>query len=70
MSTLIDEHTRGRVAINPVGKLKGEDVLERLSGLFADRGAPGFLRSDNGREFTAMSVRKWLTGTMAIKLFL
>ena len=41
-------------------RLTGEDVLERLSGLFVLRGVPEHLRSDNGAEFTARRVREWL----------
>ena len=33
------------------------DVLERLAWLFATRGIPEYLRSDNGSEFTCTAVR-------------
>jgi transposase InsO family protein len=35
-------------------------VLERLTELFAARGTPTYIRSDNGSEFTAKAVREWL----------
>jgi hypothetical protein len=35
-------------------------VLCRLAELFVDRGVPDYIRSDNGPEFTAKVVRKWL----------
>ncbi len=41
-------------------RLRSDDVLERLSWLFATRGVPAHLRSDNGPEFTAKVVRNWL----------
>ncbi len=41
-------------------KLKSDDVLHTLAELFARHGAPEHLRSDNGPEFTATVVRKWL----------
>jgi len=41
-------------------------VLEELTWLFAQRGAPGYIRSDNGPEFTAQRVRKWL-GDLSVK---
>jgi transposase InsO family protein len=31
-----------------------------LRGLFASRGVPGHIRSDNGPEFIAKKVRSWL----------
>ena len=36
------------------------DVIYELSELFVERGAPDYLRSDNGSEFTADLVRQWL----------
>jgi len=41
-------------------------VLEELTWLFAQRGAPGYIRSNNGPEFTAQRVRKWL-GDLSVK---
>lgn len=58
--TLMDEYTRECLAIDVARKLGSEDVLERLTDLFIRRGVPGYLRSDNGSEFTADAVRGWL----------
>lgn len=41
-------------------KLTTEDVLECLIELFCARGIPKHIRSDNGSEFTAKRIRKWL----------
>tara|TARA_Y100001934_G_scaffold259407_1_gene330651 strand:- start:331 stop:708 length:378 start_codon:yes stop_codon:yes gene_type:complete len=41
-------------------KLNSQDVLEKLGYLFIYRGLPGFIRSDNGPEFTAKAVRNGL----------
>jgi putative transposase len=60
MLTLVDEYTRECLAIDVGRRLNSTDVLERLSELFVSRGAPGFIRSDNGSEFTAKAVREWL----------
>ena len=46
--------------------ITSEDVLERLSDLFVHRGVPEHIRSDNGSEFTAKSVREWL-GRVGVK---
>jgi transposase InsO family protein len=35
-------------------------VLYKLSELFITQGIPNYIRSDNGPEFTADSIRKWL----------
>ena len=58
--TIIDEYTRECLAIEVGRKLNHEAVLGRLTELFVLRGVPGHIRSDNGAEFTAHAVRKWL----------
>jgi transposase InsO family protein len=60
MLTLVDEFTRECLAIDVARKLTSDDVLERLAWLMAMRGVPEHIRSDNGPEFTAIVVRKWL----------
>ena len=60
MLTIVDEFTRECLAIGVGRKLTSEDVLERLSALFVCHGVPDHIRSDNGSEFTATRVRKWL----------
>ena len=57
---VIDEYTRECLAIYIGRQIKAADVLYVLSELFVLRGAPDFLRSDNGSEFTAAMVREWL----------
>ena len=66
MLTLIDEYTRECLAIDVSRRMTSESVLERLSDLFARRGVPNHIRSDNGPEFTAMRVREWL-GRIGVK---
>jgi len=66
MLTLIDEYTRESLAIHVARQLKAEDVLDCLTWLFASRGVPEHIRSDNGAEFTAEKVRRWL-GKLDVK---
>jgi transposase InsO family protein len=56
----MDEFTRECLAIDVGRRITSDDVLERLTELFVLRGAPAYLRSDNGPEFTALVVREWL----------
>ena len=58
--TLLDEHTQECLAIEVQRQMNHQDVLDRLAELFVDRGAPEYIRSDNGSEFTAQAVRDWL----------
>ncbi len=60
MLTIIDEYTRECLAILVERRLTSEDVLDQLFNLFILRGIPEHIRSDNGPEFTARAVRKWL----------
>ena len=45
-------------------------MLDRLAELFVERGAPTYLRSDNGSEFTATAVREWLERVGVKTLFI
>jgi len=45
------------MAIEVQRKLSSQDVLDVLRDLFVERGAPDYIPSDNGSEFTAKAVR-------------
>ncbi|MCP4545388.1 MAG: IS3 family transposase [bacterium] len=70
MLTLVDEYTRECLSIDVARRLRSDDVLERLSWLFATRNVPGHIRSDNGPEFTAHVVRDWLAKVGVKTLFI
>jgi len=70
MLTLVDEFTRECLAIDVARHLRSDDVLERLAWLFATRGVPDHIRSDNGPEFTARVVRDWLERMRVKTLFI
>jgi putative transposase len=60
MLTVIDEFTRECLAIAVDRHIRSGDVLQVLTDLFTQHGAPDYIRSDNGSEFTAQVVRDWL----------
>lgn len=66
MLNIIDEYSREPLAIHIGRQIKASDVLHHLSELFVMRGAPDYLRSDNGSEFTSQIVREWL-GRLGVK---
>lgn len=66
MLTVIDEHSRECLAVHVKRQLKSDDVLAVLSDLFCKHGPPQHIRSDNGAEFTAETVRHWL-GRIGVK---
>ena len=59
--TVIDEHTREALAIDVAGSIRSERVIEVLSRLISERGAPKALRSDNGPEFVSTRLLQWAT---------
>jgi putative transposase len=58
--TVVDEFTRECLAIDVGGSIRSGRVIEVLSKLVSLRGAPGYLRSDNGSEFISRAILRWL----------
>jgi len=57
---IIDEFTRECLASIPRRKWRHTDIIDVLSDLIIMRGTPEYIRSDNGPEFTAKKLMKWL----------
>ena len=70
MLVVIDEFTRECLAIEVGRSFTSDDVIGVLQYLFAIRGVPAHIRSDNGPEFVAKGIRRWLVqagvGTLLI----
>jgi putative transposase len=58
--TIIDEFTRECLAIDVAGGIRSGRVIEVLTQLVSVHGAPRYLRSDNGPEFVARAILRWL----------
>lgn len=58
--TVIDEFTRECLAIDVAGGIRSGRVIEVLTQLVSLHGAPRYLRSDNGPEFVARAILRWL----------
>ena len=69
--TVLDEFTRESPAIEVGRSIRAKDVIAVLEYLFMVRGLPKFIRSDNGPEFIAAAIKKWLkkkhVGTLYIE---
>jgi putative transposase len=63
---IIDEFTRECLCARVERRLNSCDVIDALFELFVLRCIPEHIRSDNGGEFTARAVRKWL-GKIGVK---
>jgi len=70
MLNIIDEYTRECLAIVVARRITSEDVIDQLFNLCVFRGIPKHIRSDNGPEFTACKVRKWLASMGVRTLFI
>jgi len=71
MMPVVDEHTRECLAIEVERSITAEDVIGILARLFGQRGVPAYIRSDNGPEFVARALKRWLAisevGTLYIE---
>ncbi len=68
--TIIDEYTRECLAILVDRRITSQTVIEQLFYLFVFRSVPEHIRSDNGPEFTAKAVRRWLNDLEVTTLFI
>ena len=58
--TVLDEFTRESLTIEVGRSIKSKDVIAVLEYLFMVRPVPKFIRSDNGPEFIADAIKRWL----------
>ena len=68
--TIIDEYTRECLGMLVDRRITSQDVIDRLFQLFVFRGVPEHIRSDNGPEFTARTIRAWLNRLGVKALFI
>ena len=59
MLTVVDCYTRECLAIDVGQRLKGEDVVNTLNRICAERGLPRAIKTDNGSEFISKTMDKW-----------
>ncbi len=67
---VVDEYTRECLALEVARPFTSQDVLGVLQYLFVVRGRPAHIRSDNGPEFVAKAVRRWLAQAEVGTLFI
>lgn len=68
--TVEDEYTRECLAIEVGRNMTAREVIRTLEYLFVVRGAPKFIRSDNGPEFIAQALRDWLEDSKVGTLYI
>lgn len=58
--TILDEYTREGLTIHCARSMTAGDVVHVLQQVFAHRGAPGYVKRDNGPACIAQGVTMWL----------
>ncbi len=69
---VVEEYSRECLALEMERSITSEEVVATLERLFIERGAPEYIRrSDNGPEFIAEALKRWLAvsgvGTLYIE---
>jgi len=67
---VLDEFTREALAIEMGRSFTVQDVILTLQFLFAVRGASEHIRSDNGPEFIAKNIQRWLKRAVVDTLYI
>ena len=70
MLTLIDEYTKEALAIHPARRICANDIIDIFADVMIERGVPEFIRSDNGPEMVAKTLRNWLARLGAKTLYI
>ncbi len=67
---IIDEYSRECLLSFASRRITSSEVVEFLAELFCSRGLPEYIRSDNGSEFTAKKVRKFIRNLGTLPAFI
>jgi len=67
---VVEEYTRECLALPTERSITAEGVIQTLAYLFSERGAPDYIRSDNGPEFIACAVKAWLAVSSVKTLYI
>jgi len=70
MMPIVDEYTRECLSVEVERSITAEEVVAALAPLFEERGEPSYIRSDNGPEFVAVAVKRWLEASGVETLYI
>jgi putative transposase len=70
MMPVVDEYSRECLTVEVERSITAAGVVKTLAVLFARRGEPSFIRSDNGPEFIAKVVKHWLEASGVKTLYI
>ena len=67
---IMDEYSRECLLSHASRRITSSEVVEFLAELFCAKGLPEYIRSDNGSEFTARKVRKFIRDLGTLPTFI
>ena len=67
---VVDEYSRECLALETERSITAKEVVETLDRLFTERGEPAYIRSDNGPEFVAEAIKRWLVASGVETLYI
>jgi transposase InsO family protein len=67
---VVDEYSRECLALETERSITAEDVVRTLDRLFTERGEPDYIHSDNGPEFIAGAIKRWLAASGVETLYI
>ncbi len=67
---IVEEYSRECLALEMERSITAEGVVEVLDRLFTERGEPTYIRSDNGPEFIAEAIKRWLASSGVKTLYI
>jgi len=67
---ILDEYTRECLASVAARRMGSQEVILLLADLFLKHGVPQHIRSDNGPEFIACKLRRWLNALQMAPLYI
>ena len=70
MMPIVDEYSRECLALETERSITAAEVVEVLDRLFSERGEPAYIRSDNGPEFVAEAIKRWLESSGVKTLYI
>jgi transposase InsO family protein len=68
--SLVDEYTRECLLLEVARSIKAMDMVDLISEVMLIRGVPGHIRSDNGPEFIAAAIRRYLAAAGVETLYI
>ena len=68
--SVLDEHSRECLALHVARQLTAADLIAVMERLVTQRGVPAHIRSDNGSEFVARILQRWLADRQVRTLYI